>query len=52
VLIIFGAGGFDAGVHISEEASNASVAVPTAIVAAPVTAAILGFGTGVLSFMF
>ena len=38
------AGGFDAAVHISEEASNATRAVPMAMIAAPCVAAICGFG--------
>ncbi|PSS31960.1 hypothetical protein PHLCEN_2v2287 [Hermanssonia centrifuga] len=38
------AGGFDSSVHISEEATNASVAVPWAIVGACSIAGILGWG--------
>jgi len=37
--------GFDSSVHISEEASNAAVAVPWAIVSAIAIAGILGWGT-------
>jgi amino acid transporter len=37
-------GGFDACVHISEEASNATVAVPWAIVGAVTLSGVLGWG--------
>lgn len=37
-------GGFDAAVHISEEVSNARVAVPWAIVSAIGVAGVLGWG--------
>lgn len=37
-------GGFDASVHISEEASNARTAVPWAIISAVGIAGILGWG--------
>jgi amino acid transporter len=37
------AGGFDVGVHISEEAWNASVAVPWAIISVTAIGCILGF---------
>lgn len=37
-------GGFDGPIHISEEASNANVAVPWAIVSAIGSAGLLGFG--------
>lgn len=37
--------GFDSSVHISEEASNAAIAVPWAIVSAIGIAGILGWGT-------
>ena len=37
-------GSFDSGVHISEEASNAAIAVPWAIVNAVAVGGILGFG--------
>lgn len=36
---------FDSSVHISEEASNAAVAVPRAIVSAIAIAGVLGLGT-------
>lgn len=37
-------GGYDAPIHISEEASNASTAVPISIVASFSVAVLLGFG--------
>ena len=37
-------GSFDSSVHISEEASNAAVAVPWAIVSAIGIAGVLGWG--------
>lgn len=37
-------GGFDASVHISEEASNARTAVPWAIISAVGIAGVLGWG--------
>jgi hypothetical protein len=37
-------GSFDSSVHISEEASNAAVAVPWAIVTAIAIAGVLGWG--------
>jgi amino acid permease (GABA permease) len=37
-------GGFDASVHMSEEASNAATAIPWAIVSSIVISAVLGFG--------
>jgi amino acid transporter len=40
---VWSIGGFDSCVHISEEASNASTAVPWAIAAAIITAGILGW---------
>ena len=43
-LLIVSAGSFDSSVHISEEASNASVAVPWAIVYAIGIAGLLGWG--------
>lgn len=36
-------GGFDAGVHISEEAKNANVALPWAIISATGLGCLLGF---------
>lgn len=50
---------FDSGVHVSEEVSNARVAVPIAIVAPAVVSAVLGFGksfpktpfTNIISFL-
>jgi amino acid transporter len=36
-------GGFDVGVHISEEAQNAKVAVPWAIISVTAISCILGF---------
>lgn len=38
-------GSFDSSVHISEEASNAAVAVPWAIVGAISIAGVLGWGS-------
>ena len=38
-------GGFDSAVHISEEALNAKVIVPWAIICATSIGAILGWGT-------
>jgi hypothetical protein len=43
-LLITSKGSFDSSVHISEEASNAAVAVPWAIVGAIGIAGILGWG--------
>lgn len=43
-FLIFQSGSFDSSVHISEEASNAAVAVPWAIVSAIGIAGILGWG--------
>lgn len=43
-------GGFDASVHISEEASNASVAVPWALMIAVTVSSVLGWGTCVFPF--
>lgn len=44
-LIIYNhLGGFDAPVHISEEATNASTAVPWAIVTATMSGSVLGWG--------
>ncbi|KAI0065302.1 APC amino acid permease [Artomyces pyxidatus] len=40
-------GGYDASIHISEEANNASVAVPWAILSSVVVACILGFALNV-----
>jgi amino acid transporter len=35
--------GFDAAVHISEEATNAAKAVPTAMIGATISATVLGW---------
>ena len=43
------AGGFDASVHISEEASNARTAVPWAIISSVGIAGILGFSKSSVS---
>lgn len=40
-------GGFDASVHMSEEASNAATAIPWAIVSSIAVAAVLGWGINV-----
>lgn len=45
-------GSFDSSVHISEEASNAAVAVPWAIVTAIAIASVLGWGNRLLTFTF
>ena len=45
-------GSFDSAVHISEEASNAAVAVPWGIVLAIGVAGILGWGKSRLDFAF
>lgn len=44
LLLTSGEGSFDSCVHISEEASNASVVVPWAIVGAISIAGVLGWG--------
>ena len=43
-------GGFDAPVHISEEARNASVAIPWAIMSATTLACILGLGKHTIQY--
>ena len=43
-LPIFSKGAFDSTVHLSEEATNASVAVPWAIVYATGSGCVLGWG--------
>ena len=42
--LTFEAAGFESCIHISEEASNASTAVPWAIVNAILASGVLGFG--------
>lgn len=44
ILDLFFVDGFDASVHISEEASNASFAVPWALMMAVILSSILGWG--------
>lgn len=44
IFDLFSVDGFDASVHISEEASNASFAVPWALMMAVVVSSILGWG--------
>lgn len=44
VNLISRTGGFDSAVHVSEEARNAKVAVPWAIISATVLGSILGWG--------
>ncbi|KAF8641521.1 hypothetical protein AX16_009899 [Volvariella volvacea WC 439] len=41
---LWAAGGFDVGLHISEEAKNASIAVPWAVVINTAVGCVLGFG--------
>lgn len=41
-------GGFDSSVHISEEASNASTAVPWAIVNVIAVSGVLGWGANTM----
>jgi hypothetical protein len=48
----FSQGSFDSSVHISEEASNAAVAVPWAIVGAISIAGLLGWGKLIFSLVF
>lgn len=45
-------GGFDASVHISEEATNAAKAVPWAIVSAIAIAGVLGTGMCLVTLAF
>ena len=42
--LIASIGAFDASVHISEEATNASIAVPWALLSAVIIACVLGWG--------
>ena len=44
--------GYDGPVHISEEASNATTAVPIGIVSSLVFAVIIGFGSSVIVPIF
>ncbi|SJL00755.1 related to UGA4-GABA permease-also involved in delta-aminolevulinate transport [Armillaria ostoyae] len=44
---LWGVGGYDAAVHMSEEATNASIAVPVAIVLSTLSATILGWAMNI-----